>query len=137
MTEHCRIASYSQTSVLRTTEQIVGIPPMTQFDAAATPMLNSFTDTPNLTASTAIVPTQDVHQKNPVAPPTPTFGPFTSLDQVATQVDWNEELENEGIWERVNGADSTMPAPKTSFQTTVPVSTDTPGGLPNQDQQEG
>ena len=111
---------------------------MTQFDAAATPMLNSFTDTPNMTAYTAIVPTQDVHQKNPVAPPTPTFSPFTSLDQVATQVDWNEKLENEGIWESVNGADSTMPPPKTSIQTTDLGQTDAQGSVPpNQDQPEG
>ena len=60
---------YSQVSVLRTMEQIVGLAPMTQFDAAATPMLNSFTDTPNMTTYTAIVPTQNVHEKNPVARP--------------------------------------------------------------------
>jgi YVTN family beta-propeller protein len=88
---------YSQVSVLRTIEQIVGISPMTQFDAAATPMINAFSDTPNLTEYTAIVPTQDVHEKNPVNPPLAQFAP-QSLDDVATLVDQNERLENEVLW---------------------------------------
>src|SRR5262249_59235665 len=37
---------YSTSSMLRTIELIVGLPPMTQFDAA-TPMLATFADTPN------------------------------------------------------------------------------------------
>jgi acid phosphatase len=105
---------YSQVSVLRTIEQIVGIAPMTQFDAAATPMLNSFTDTPNMTAYTAIVPTQDVHEKNPVSPPTPTFSPFASLNEIANEVDWGEAQENNGIWASIKGYNNQMPAPTDS-----------------------
>ena len=104
---------YSQVSVLRTIEQIVGIAPMTQFDAAATPMLNSFINTPNMRTYTALVPTQDVHEKNPVA--APTFSPFASLAEAATAVDQNETLENMGIWKSIKGADSPMPAPKSSL----------------------
>src|SRR5262249_14302236 len=44
---------YSQVSMLRTMELIVGIGPMSQYDAAATPMLNSFSDTRNVTPYTA------------------------------------------------------------------------------------
>jgi hypothetical protein len=88
---------YSQVSVLRTVEQIVGISPMTQFDAAATPMINAFTDTPNMKAYTAIVPTQNVHEKNPVTPPMGQVA-AQSLDQVATLVDANEALENQVLW---------------------------------------
>jgi hypothetical protein len=40
---------YNNTSLLRTIELILGIPPMTQMDATATPMFDCFTDTPNLT----------------------------------------------------------------------------------------
>ena len=40
---------YNTTSLLRTMEQILGLPPMNQFDAAATPMANCFTDTPDFT----------------------------------------------------------------------------------------
>jgi YVTN family beta-propeller protein len=35
---------YNTTSVLRTIEQILGIPPMNQFDASATPMFDCFSD---------------------------------------------------------------------------------------------
>jgi hypothetical protein len=41
---------YNTTSLLRTIEQILGLPPMNQFDASATPMFDCFTDTPNATA---------------------------------------------------------------------------------------
>ncbi|MGZ5478996.1 MAG: alkaline phosphatase family protein [Candidatus Aminicenantales bacterium] len=39
---------YNTTSVLRTIEQILGLPPMNQFDATATPMFDCFTSTPDL-----------------------------------------------------------------------------------------
>ncbi|HUA65733.1 MAG TPA: beta-propeller fold lactonase family protein [Alphaproteobacteria bacterium] len=38
---------YNNTSLLRTMELILGIPPMTQMDATATPMFDCFTDTPD------------------------------------------------------------------------------------------
>jgi hypothetical protein len=50
---------YSSVSVLRTIELILGLHPLTQFDAAATPMLASFTDHPNLAPYTAIVRVDD------------------------------------------------------------------------------
>ncbi len=40
---------YNTTSILRTTEQILGLPPMNQFDATATPMFDCFTNVPNFT----------------------------------------------------------------------------------------
>jgi YVTN family beta-propeller protein len=104
---------YSQVSVLRTIEQIVGIGPMTQFDAAATPMLNAFTDTPNFTPYTAIVPTQNVHEKNPVNPPLAQFA-AASLNDVATLVDQNEALENQVLWAYYGTGP--MPAPRTSVR---------------------
>ena len=39
---------YSTSSMLRTMELILGLKPMSQFDAAATPMFNSFQATPDL-----------------------------------------------------------------------------------------
>ncbi|MFN7576702.1 MAG: bifunctional YncE family protein/alkaline phosphatase family protein [Planctomycetota bacterium] len=41
--------NYNTTSVLRTIEQILGMKPMNQFDASATPMFDCFVDEPNLT----------------------------------------------------------------------------------------
>src|SRR5205085_4689114 len=39
---------YTTCGVLRTMELILGLPPMSQYDAAATPMYNAFTTTPDL-----------------------------------------------------------------------------------------
>ncbi len=39
----------AQAGCLRTIEQILGLPPMNQFDAGASPMFECFTDTPDLT----------------------------------------------------------------------------------------
>src|SRR5262249_13955646 len=113
---------YSQVSVLRTIEQIVGIGPMTQFDAAARPLLNGFSNTPNMKPYTAIVPTQDVHEKNPVNPPMASVAP-KSLDQVATLVDQNETLENQVLWAYYGNGP--MPPPKSSLHDlSVPGSED-------------
>jgi YVTN family beta-propeller protein len=45
---------YNQLSVLRTMELILGLPPMNQFDATATPMFDCFTETPDWTPFTAV-----------------------------------------------------------------------------------
>ena len=45
---------YNQTSLLRTMELMLGLPPMNQFDATATPMFDCFTNTPDFTAYTAL-----------------------------------------------------------------------------------
>jgi hypothetical protein len=50
--------------MLRTIELIVGLPPMTRFDAAATPMVASFTDRPNLQPYSASVPDKRLDELN-------------------------------------------------------------------------
>lgn len=45
---------YSQITMIRTIEQILGIHPMNQMDAAATPMASAFTGTPDYTPFTAV-----------------------------------------------------------------------------------
>ncbi len=42
--------NYNQTSMVRTIELILGLPPMNQLDASATPMASCFTDKPDLDA---------------------------------------------------------------------------------------
>ena len=44
---------YSQLNLMRTIEQILGLPPMNQMDLAAGPMTDAFTNTPDLTPYTA------------------------------------------------------------------------------------
>ena len=45
---------YNHTSLLRTMELILGLPPMNQMDATATPMFDCFTNTPDFTAFAAV-----------------------------------------------------------------------------------
>ncbi len=45
---------YNQTSLLRTMELMLGLPPMNQMDATATPMFDCFTNTPDYTAFDAV-----------------------------------------------------------------------------------
>jgi len=104
---------YSTSSMLRTIELIVGLPPMTQFDAAATPMLASFTDTPNLQPYSAMVPDQPLDEMNTAASPMSAQSAamdFTAEDRAP------EQALNEAIWQSVRGADSIMPAARTSFR---------------------
>jgi hypothetical protein len=56
---------YSTCSMLRTNELILGLPPMTQYDAWATPMYNAFSPTPDLTPFTSVSPHIDLDEKNP------------------------------------------------------------------------
>ena len=56
---------YNQTSLLRTMELILGLPPMNQMDATATPMSDCFTDTPDLTPFDAVTNNVPLDQMNP------------------------------------------------------------------------
>lgn len=55
---------YTTASMLRTMELILGMEPMTQYDAAATPMWNSFRDTPLPFDFKAIIPDVDLNDRN-------------------------------------------------------------------------
>jgi len=56
---------YNTTSILRTIEQILGLAPMNQFDATATPMFDCFTAQPNFTPFTAVPHNIPLDQMNP------------------------------------------------------------------------
>ena len=55
---------YNQTSLLRTMELMLGLPPMNQFDATATPMFDCFTNAPDFTAFTAVTNTVPLDEMN-------------------------------------------------------------------------
>jgi YVTN family beta-propeller protein len=108
---------YSTVSMLRTIEQIVGISPMTQFDAAANSFVGAFTKHPNFAPYSAIVPTQNVHEKNPVSNP---LAPSVLISQLQTGQFAKEDLEDSGdlnqqIWESIKG-DTPMPPPVNGFR---------------------
>ncbi len=56
---------YNQTSLLRTMELMLGLPPMNQFDATATPMTDCFTETPDFTPFTALTNNVALDELNP------------------------------------------------------------------------
>jgi len=56
---------YNQTSLLRTMELMLGLPPMNQMDATATPMFDCFTNTPDFTAFDAVTNTVPLDEMNP------------------------------------------------------------------------
>ena len=99
---------YSTSSMLRTMELILGLDPMTQFDASARPMSPAFTATPDLTAYRVRPPGIDIHELN--APDAP--GAAASAKLNLEKEDQADDLVfNEIIWKSVRGADSVMPPP--------------------------
>ncbi len=56
---------YNQTSLLRTMELMLGLPPMNQMDATATPMFDCFTNTPDYTAYEAVTNNVPLDEMNP------------------------------------------------------------------------
>jgi len=58
---------YNQTSLLRTMELMLGLPPMNQMDATATPMFDCFTNTPDFTAYTAVTNNVPLDEMNPAS----------------------------------------------------------------------
>jgi YVTN family beta-propeller protein len=102
---------YSTSSMLRTMELILGLPPMSQYDAAATPMYRSFTATANLTPYTAVPANIDLTEVNTQS---------TASAQLSETFDFSKEdripdlLFSTVIWKTVKGENSEMPAPKRS-----------------------
>jgi hypothetical protein len=100
---------YSTSSLLHTMELILGLAPMSQFDAAAMPMYASFQATPDLTPYTVRAATTDLEQKNTKT----AWGAKASQRMDFTKEDAADDLKlNEIIWKSVRGADSPMPAPR-------------------------
>lgn len=56
---------YNTTSILRTIEQILGLPPMNQFDATATPLFDCFTETPDFRPFEAVPNLVPLDEMNP------------------------------------------------------------------------
>jgi len=56
---------YNQTSILRTIELMLGLPPMNQMDATATPMFDCFVNTPDFTPFDAVPNTVPLDRMNP------------------------------------------------------------------------
>ena len=99
---------YSTSSMLRTMELIIGLEPMSQFDAAARPMFHSFQAKADLTPYAHVVPAVDRTEKNKAD----AWGAALSATFDFSKEDMADDLLfNEVIWRSVKGANSPMPAP--------------------------
>jgi len=100
---------YSTSSMLKTIELILGIPPMSQYDAAATPLWRCFQSTPNNFVFNAKPAKYDINEKNTVKSAwqqkSETFN-FAKEDAIPDRV------FTEVIWKAVKGLDAVVPAPK-------------------------
>lgn len=100
---------YSTSSMLRTMELILGIPPMTQYDASATAMWRSFSNTPDTTIFTAVPETIDLNLINTKSNAWQRKSETFDL----TQEDRVPDLEfTQVIWKAVKGEHAIVPAPK-------------------------
>jgi hypothetical protein len=100
---------YTTSGVLRTMELILGLPPMSQYDAAATPMYNAFSTTPTLAPFVHLPARVPLDARNDWNSP----GAAASLRMNFSVPDLAPDLElNQIIWESVRGRGSVMPPPR-------------------------
>lgn len=113
---------YSTTSMLRTMELILGLEPMTQFDAAARPMSNAFTAEPDLHPFVHRPLNVDMHETNKAT----AWGAAASERLNLEVEDRADDLVfNEIIWKAVKGPHSVMPPPvRAAFVLPRPVEKD-------------
>lgn len=99
---------YSTSSMLRTMELILGMRPMSQFDAAATPMYRCFHPTPDTAPYLSETPQTDLNERNTKV----AWGADKSRKLNFRREDAADDLAlNEIIWRSVRGPASRMPAP--------------------------
>jgi YVTN family beta-propeller protein len=99
---------YTTASMVRTIELILGLPPLTQYDAGATPMFNCFGKTSKVTAYRPLTPKVDWNAMNTAKSP---------FAQQSERMDFSEfdrapedEL-NRILWYVAKGPDAPYPAP--------------------------
>jgi hypothetical protein len=104
---------YSTVSMLRTIELILGLAPMSQFDAAAIPMVAAFTDAPDFTPFTALRPRQALDERN-------TAQAYRAGDSLKLALERADEAEedtlNAILWGAIKGPAVPMPKLKTAFR---------------------
>jgi YVTN family beta-propeller protein len=99
---------YTTTSMIRTMELILGLPPMTQYDGGATPMFNCFMKSPQPSVYEVIQPRTDLAAKNTPQSPGAAASARMDFDE------WDEAPEDELnriLWAAVKGTDAPYPTP--------------------------
>jgi DNA-binding beta-propeller fold protein YncE len=99
---------YTTASMIRTIELILGLPPLTQYDAGATPMFNCFQKTATVTPYQPLTPKVDLLAKNTLKSP----GAKQSARMNFREYDRAPEDElNRILWRAAKGPDVPYPTP--------------------------
>ncbi|MEW6073223.1 MAG: bifunctional YncE family protein/alkaline phosphatase family protein [Planctomycetota bacterium] len=105
---------YNTTSILRTIEQILGLPPMNQFDAAAEPMFDCFTAIPDLAPFAAVPNRVALDERNPA--PAEVADPLLRRHaELSARLDFDrvdacpEDALNRILWHAVRGSAAPYP----------------------------
>jgi YVTN family beta-propeller protein len=103
---HVDSTQYSTVSMVRTMELILGLPPLSQYDAAARPMFASFTDTADLKPYEHVEAQIDLSAVNPKT----AYGAERSMKMDFSEYDKIDDFElNEILWRAVKGKDAPLP----------------------------
>jgi YVTN family beta-propeller protein len=107
--------NYNQTSLLRTMELMLGLPPMNQMDATATPMSACFTDTPDFAPFKAVPNQVPLDEMNP--DPKAISDPLLRANAIASAKlplgapdQCSEDLLNRIVWHAQMGSQAPYPA---------------------------
>jgi YVTN family beta-propeller protein len=104
--KHVDSTQYATVSMIRTMELILGLPPLSQYDAAARPMFNSFTDKPDATPYQHTAAEIDLNTKNA----RDAFGAARSNQMDFSDYDRVDDFElNEILWYAVMGEQAPQP----------------------------
>jgi phospholipase C len=102
---------YSTSGMLRTIELVLGLPPMSQYDAAAMPMFRCFTSVPDTAAYVALPANVNIEERNTA---------WNKLAKESAKFNLAKEDAipdipfNEVIWKSIKGENSVMPTPRHS-----------------------
>jgi hypothetical protein len=99
---------YNQASVLRTMEIILGMHPMTTYDAGARPMSGVFNNAPDAGGYTLQKPQISLTERNPAKSATAARSSRMDFKE-ADDIDDNEL--NEILWAAIKGPNAAVPAP--------------------------
>lgn len=112
---------YNTTCILRTIEQILGLPPMNQFDASATPMFDCFQEAPDFTPYVSVPNNIPLDEMNPA--PNAYNDPVLKNDAVVSAtLNFNEidkapeDVLNQILWRSQKG--SSIPYPQWAITVT-------------------
>jgi len=112
---------YSTASMVRTMELILGLPPLTQYDAAATPMFNCFSTNAQAYVFSPLTPRVDLAARNTTKSP----GAKESARMDFREYDRApEDALNRILWAMAKGSDALYPAPIHRAVFTSPLATD-------------